>query len=93
MEKVIYKYPLEVTDRQAIEMPKGAKILSVQVQSRVPCLWALVDANTNESEKVIIRTVGTGHAVYDGGRKLEYIGTYQLMNGSAVFHVFNEIEL
>ena len=51
--KTIWKFPFAVSDKLviAIEMPKGAKILHVEVQSDwlapglrgQPCLWALVD--------------------------------------------------
>lgn len=43
--KTIYKYPLDVTDRQVIAMPEDAEILTVQVQNGKPMLWAVVDPN------------------------------------------------
>lgn len=39
--KTIYKYPLEWADEQAIAMPKGAKILSVQWIRGQVCIYAL----------------------------------------------------
>lgn len=41
--KRIFKYQLEITDRQTILLPHDAEILSVQVQNQKPCLWAKVD--------------------------------------------------
>ena len=41
--KTIWKFPVPVNDGNVLEMPEGAKILSVQVQGETPCLWALVD--------------------------------------------------
>lgn len=41
MEKRIYKYPLEITDKQSVEMPISAEILTVQIQKEKPFLWAL----------------------------------------------------
>ena len=55
--KKIYKYRIEVTDDQNIEMPVGAKILTVQTQNGVPCIWAMVDPNA-EKERVHIRVHG-----------------------------------
>lgn len=85
----IWKFPLEVDDSQTITMPKGARILAVQVQHGRPCLWALVDANEDVRETVEIRTHGTGHRIPEGdARSYEYIATYQLQSGAFVFHAF-----
>ena len=35
----IYKYQLEITDEQHVAMPRGAKLLSVQVQRGVCGRW------------------------------------------------------
>lgn len=80
--KRIYKYPLTVTDNQTVPMPKGAEILTVQVQGGTPCLWAMVDLREPEEDRRIL-TYGTGHIVDLEGR---YIGTYQM--SALVFHVF-----
>ena len=83
--KTIWKFPLEVTDNNVIKMPKGAQILSVQVQHNIPCLWAAVDPEA-ELETRTIFTVGTGHPIsLDAGR---FIGTYQLNYGRFMGHVF-----
>ena len=84
--KTMYKYQLNVTDFQTIQMPKGAKILTVQVQSAYgPCLWALVDP-TQELENVKIRIAGTGHPIEED--IVKHIGTFQLQGGALVFHAF-----
>lgn len=82
--KRIYKYPLSASDAvQRIVMPKGAKILTVQVQGTTPCLWALVDIREADEDRTII-IYGTGHNVVLNGN---YIGTYQI-GSNLVFHVF-----
>lgn len=81
----IWKFPLAVTDRQSVRMPAGAELLCVQVQRGVPCLWALVDPQAPLHE-VELTTYGTGHPI--DGDPGDYIGTYQLRDGSLVFHVF-----
>ncbi len=69
-------------------MPIGAKILTVQTQNDIPCLWALVDPQA-ETEGRNIEIFGTGHPVLsDLGTAREYIGTFQMHNGTLVFHVF-----
>lgn len=83
----IWKFVLENKDRQTIRLPKKHKFLDVQLQKGITCLWALVDTNTEWEEKAIL-IVGTGNPcpAFMG----PYIGTYQLMNGELVFHVFEE---
>ena len=83
--KTIYKYPLIIGD-QDIEMPKGAQILTVQVQNDMPCLWALV-APSNPPELKRITVAGTGHNIFEVDL-LAYVGTFQLHGGELVFHVF-----
>lgn len=88
MRKAIWKYVLDTTDHQAVEMPVGAEILTVQTQYNKPCMWALVDPSAEE-EKRYFEIFGTGHDVnYDMGVNRKYIGTYQLDKGTLVFHVF-----
>ena len=84
----IWKYPLAVEDAQQIFMPSGAKILTVQVQKETPCLWVKVDP-TAEYVPVDILTRGTGHLF--NGIEGDYIGSYQLLKGDLVFHVFSKL--
>lgn len=86
----VFKFPLEISDEQKVLMPVGAKVLTVQVQNGVPCLWA----ECNPDAECVYRTFlirGTGHPIDDNIEK-EYIGTIQLYGGSLVLHVF-EIEI
>jgi hypothetical protein len=81
----IWKFDLETTDVQTVKMPRGAEIIAVQTQRDTPRLWAVVDPKM----PLVSRTfyvVGTGHEFTTGNKR--YIGTYQLMDGSLVFHVF-----
>ena len=81
----IYKYPLELTPEQQVEMPLEASILTVQVQNNIPCLWALVDPEMPPSRRTIyIR--GTGHE-FDV-KSFKYINTFQQLNGGLIWHVF-----
>jgi hypothetical protein len=86
---MIYKYQLKVTDSQELELPKGARILTVQTQQEVVCLWALVDSNAIERQRHVIHFIGTGNS-HIPSSKLRYIGTVQQLGGSLVWHVFEE---
>ncbi|MGI8639230.1 MAG: DUF7352 domain-containing protein [Pyrinomonadaceae bacterium] len=86
--KTIYKYNLQVTDKQQIELPKEAKILCVQVQHGEPQLWAEIDtAATLEAR--MIEIFGTGHPIsQEIGQSRRYISTFQIDNGAFVFHAY-----
>ena len=87
----ILKYKLHLTWRQALNLSKGAKLLSVQEQAGELTLWAevagrIITAETSES--VTIYMVGTGHEVpQDAGC---YITTIQVQNVTEVLviHVY-----
>lgn len=83
--KTIWKFPLEVTDRQIVTMPEGARILDVQVQNDTPCLWAVVNERAEPQRRVIV-IYGIGGPVPD--TEGTYIGTFQMYGGAAVFHAF-----
>lgn len=89
----IFKYPLmppPATDSpySDVEMPEGARVLSVGVQGDdAMVVWALVDP---EAKKVVRR-----FAVYPTGlsevseHPVNFVGTVMFERGRLVFHVFN----
>jgi hypothetical protein len=83
--KTIYKYELRSKDG-SIKLPKGAEILTVQIQDGRPMLWALISPG-NVLEDRFISTVGTGWEVEDN---MKYICTY--MEEYFVWHVFEMIQ-
>ena len=87
-QRRIWKWTLAVTDKQSLQMPKGAKILTVQEQGGMPQLWAYCDP-TEPLETRTFRIVGTGNPIdQDPG---DYIGTFQMRDGALVFHVFEAL--
>jgi len=84
----VFKYPVFLTDRFAVDMPEAATILDVQVQQGQAVMWALVDPDAPNSRR-LFRLAGTGHPIDADERWcLAYIGTFQLAEGSLVFHLF-----
>lgn len=83
----IYKYQLQVTDEQLLEIPKYSKFLSLQVQYGKPCVWFLVDETSKEDEWIKFITIGTGQQAY-GISYYTFLGTYQLLEGNLVYHVW-----
>jgi hypothetical protein len=87
MNKTIWKFPLQIMDRQEIKVPMGAQILSVQVQDGIPCMWAMVEPDSSIFDTIYIEIFGTGHPIDCGnGNNRKFISTIQLR--SLVFHVF-----
>jgi hypothetical protein len=87
--KTIFKFVL-ATGWQVIEMPAGAKLLSVQAQNNQTCLWAEVDTTMPMRSRSFIQ-VGTGRPL-PGQLTLDYIGTVQLDGGELVLHVYEDVK-
>lgn len=85
--KTIWKYELEITDAQTLEIPTGFQILSSQFQNGILCLWAIVDPS-EPKEGVTIEVIGTGNPMPDVAGNRKYIGTAQMCGGRLVWHVF-----
>ena len=86
--RTIHKYPVSVTDEFVINMPRGAEILSIDLQNDMPYMWVLVDTNNNSKIRKF-RVFGTGQLDIPYGVK--YIGTFIILCGNFVGHLF-EIE-
>jgi hypothetical protein len=69
-------------------MPSQAKVLCVQTQGGIPHIWAEVETD-NAPVVRKFRVVGTGHAMPAVG--LQYLGTYQVLDGALVWHVYEEL--
>lgn len=83
--KTVYKYPLTGQERpQVVDMPDGAKILSVQEQDHVIMIWALVDPDAQPLARVF-KVVGTGHPL-GVAENWDHIGT--VVAPPFVWHVF-----
>jgi hypothetical protein len=91
MKRVIWKYPIEITDDQSIDMPSYAEILSVQIQNGVPCIWALVDPD-GEKETRKFEIFGTGNPIMvDIGVERTFIGSFFSHDNKLVWHLFERI--
>lgn len=90
MKQQIWKFELSTHDKE-IQMPFGAKILSVQMQGENICIWALV-VPTNSTQPRYFEVYVTGHNIHcDIGIEREYLGTIKLDNDNLIFHIFERI--
>jgi hypothetical protein len=91
--KSIYKYTLPVKSVFQLQLPSGAKLLTVRSQYNTPQLWALVDP---EASLAIFsfRLVTTGEIISYGDiiYNLDYLGTYELNDGTFIGHLWGKEE-
>lgn len=81
---IIYKYALETTGRQKLQIPSPQNFLSVQLQRDKICVWYEVDeAHDQEDDVIEFVIVGTGHRAPDVA---QHLGTVQM--GGFVWHVY-----
>jgi len=91
MDYRIWKYEISPY-RTEVDLPSGAEILSVQVQSGVVCMWALVNTQ-NKTERRYFEIFGTGNKVpVDMGIFRKFIGTFQIDGENLVFHLFERTD-
>jgi hypothetical protein len=93
--QTVWKYPIQAHERQQVEMPEGAEILTVQLQGTSAVVWAAVDTEA-DVEYVDFYLARTGAPIpKDLTGKLSYINTFQFVNPGTgevlAFHLF-EIE-
>ena len=81
----IWKWPLEITDRQAVTLPRNARILTAQMQGDVLCIWTECDP-TGGGEARTFSVYGTGNPMPESPGL--YIGTVQTHGGALVWHVY-----
>lgn len=84
--KRIFKYQLCVSDEQMVNLPIGSRILSLQVQREIPCIWAIVDDQEVKTSPIQVLMFGTGHSISDKDAGNRFAGTIQIRD--LVFHVF-----
>ena len=86
----VWKYQLELTERQGLKMPDGAVILSAHTQTDSTgkqniCIWVAVDSEAPSRQRVI-KVAATGEDALLLPLDV-FVGTVQV--GPFVFHVFD----
>lgn len=85
--RTIWKFPFHIDGTVSLRMPEGAVVVHVDVQNGQPTLWALVDENA-ATEVREFHIFGTGHKVPDGVGLNHHVGSFQLLDGVFVGHMF-----
>lgn len=90
MGYTIWKYAVPVRGAFQLEMPRDARVLSVQIQNGEPQVWVVVDADA-PTEMRAFRVFGTGHPIDASPDIMRYVGTFQLYDCALVFHLFEAL--
>ena len=83
----VWKFEVPIDDLATIDMPSGARLLTVAVQGGSPVLYALVDPSAAKVARRL-RVAGTGHPILPDDAGI-YVGTVLLHGGALVFHIFD----
>lgn len=87
MVVVIYKYALPFSLTEVIEMPEGARVISVHEQYGLVTLWMLVDPAQPPAPRAF-RVVATDEELaLDDDERAEPIGSVHVAAGALVYHV------
>jgi len=90
--KKIFKYSLGRSINR-LHIPKGAVVLTAQVQKEYICIWVLVDTNSQLIEERTFEVYPTGMAINEEkGMERKYINTVQLGGGELIYHVFERVK-
>lgn len=88
MKKVIYKYQLAY-GKNSVGMPKGAEILTAQLQDDKIMLWALCDHDVQTMEERVFEVLFTGQPFNESSvLRRKYISTVMTTSGAIVYHIF-----
>lgn len=90
----VWKFVLDKTDQQIIQVPVGAKVLSVAEQQSEIVLYFLVQPGARKVDRQVF-IYGTGHPIYTDEKdcwspRNRFVGTVNLLGGKLMFHVFVE---
>ena len=82
--RTIWKFSIALHNEQFVQMPKGAVVLSAQVQNGILCLWADIEThNDNETRHIYIN--GTGNPIQQPA-DARYVST--VIMDAFVWHVY-----
>lgn len=85
--KTIYKYHIEITDRQTILLPEHSQVIHAGLDPQgKPCLWAIVNTHLGTLCPLTVFVVGTGNPMPAAVSSIRHIGSF--IDGPFVWHIF-----
>lgn len=86
--KSIYKYDLPVTDKNTLQLPVGAEVLSLIEQNNKLVLYCLIPIYETEMEFYEVLMFGTGDKITTDLSDYTFIGTVGIHLNSVIVHAF-----
>lgn len=83
---VIWKYVMN-TPYINFKMPRGAQILSCQMQHDYPTIWALVDEGAPKELRCFV-AIETGQVINTPIARMKFVATILTAKGTVAHHIF-----
>lgn len=89
--KTMKRYELAIEPAQKISIPFNSNILKLGEFQGKPCLWVLVDTDTNQMQRSFI-TIAEGKELSSKFNETNYVGSFEAKAevGKHVLHVFED---
>lgn len=82
----VHKFPFEINRQVTVRMNEGAKLLLIECQNYIPCIWAHVDTDKPLVGFEFVIT-GTGH---EAPPYHHHVASFQ--QGGYVWHMWNRYD-
>lgn len=90
--KAIHKFILPMKEESTIKIPYGAKIIKGENQDGFVAIWAIVDTDAPETERVF-RLYKTGQEIRELPENLHFIGRADIHVGMDLgMHIFELVK-
>lgn len=86
--KSVWKFKLDPSQSNIIEVPLGTKILSTSAQGDDIVVYGLVSLNEESKEVYSIEVSGTGQQIPSYINDYKFLDTVKMNNGEVIYHVF-----
>lgn len=86
--KSVWKFKLDPSQNNIVEMPLGTKILSIKCQREDIVIYGLVSLNEESKEVYSLEIFGTGEPIPSYINSYEFLDTVNMNNDELIFHVF-----
>jgi hypothetical protein len=90
--RTIWKYPVQQLETFTFKLPKGARILAVDVQLGRPQMWISVESTEPFEERKFFIAMTGQEIPQDLYGSSDYLGTFQLNEGDLVLHLFEVLD-
>lgn len=91
--RTIWKWSVPITSGSFVHrIPKGARLLSVQIQDKLPYMWFTVETDSLREDRKFFLVESGEEIPQDLFIVSDYLGTINLSNGEYVLHLFEEIK-